>query len=185
MYKSSISAWLPYPSANWMSLTTLHPIFTYCPAKLRWFAVHKLHWTRRNGRIRQSVGGIGQAIQFTFHVVSQGARTNRNSKVHLWVGHMPLTYPELWWIFVFSELFYSSNWPIGGDALTWSMIMNFMSSCPCKLVVDVAVPPTSGRNGLQMIVVKVAPPMLCTVVSITTGSTVWVWMATHVPTLWV
>ena len=120
------SARLPHPSANRMSWTTLHPIFTYCPAKLRWFAVHELHWTRHNGRIRRSVGGIGHAIQITFHVVSQGAWTNRNSKARLWVGHMPLTRPELWWIFVFNELFCSSDLPMGGDALTCLLLNSQM-----------------------------------------------------------
>ena len=33
---------LPHPSAKRMNLTTLHPIFSECPAKLSCFAVDKL-----------------------------------------------------------------------------------------------------------------------------------------------
>lgn len=51
-------------------------------------------------------------------------------------------------------------------------------------MVDVVVPP-SGRDGLQMIVVKVTPPILSTVVSVTARGTDWVWTITCVPTLWI
>lgn len=59
-----------------------------------------------------------------------------------------------------------------------------MRYCPCKLVVDIHVPP-SDRGGLQMIVVKATPSMLSSVVLVTVGGTVWVWTPTCVPTLWV
>ena len=51
-------------------------------------------------------------------------------------------------------------------------------------MVDVVVPP-SGREGLQMIVVNGAPPMLSTDVLVTARGTDWVWTTTCVHILWI